>query len=127
MATARDIVTRALRRIGYLDAGNAAKSDDAASALATLNGMMHAWAGRGLTYTHTTLTINATFPLLDKHHEGVIAMLAVRLTDDFAPEALTPTLMTAAKDGWSTLCGQYFVVPKSSFDLPGSPPPETTA
>ncbi len=119
MATARKLVSRALRRIGYLDPGEPLDADDGKVGLDALNAMMHGWATKGLTFTHTTLpNINAEVPLHERHEQGLVAMLAVELTDEFAPEALTPILVRAAANGWSGICGQYFCVPPSRNDLP---------
>jgi hypothetical protein len=115
----KEVVERALRRIGYQSAGDDLPPDDARDGAAILSSMMAGWPRRGLSgYTHAALTMDSDFPLTEEHHEGVIAMLALRLTDDFAPEADTPTLRKDAALGWSILCSAFMTVPVSSFDLP---------
>jgi len=122
MATTRSIIARALRRINYLDRGQDVRAEDAANVLEHINAMMHAWVTKGLTYTHATIASpNTTFPLADRYHDGFVAMLALRCTDDYAPEAITPLLRRDAASGWAALCGNYFEVPESGNDLPQDP------
>lgn len=51
----------------------------------------------------------------EKHHQGIIALLAVELTDDFSKSA-GPALVMASKRGWQALMGDYFKPPADTFD-----------
>ena len=57
MATANQIVVRALKRARIIDAGEAgsASADDLTDGLLALNEMMHGWAGQGIRIAHQTL------------------------------------------------------------------------
>lgn len=119
MATTRDIVDSALRRITVLDRfAESSEDNDAQTCLDALNGMMHSWKGKGLTYEHTTLGFNDTFPLDDENHEGFIAMLAVRASDDFGgPNLLTQKVIDDANDGEHLIVGKYWDYTASDHDL----------
>lgn len=51
----------------------------------------------------------------EKHHQGIIALLAMECLDDFGKNA-TPSLILAAKRGWQGLQGDFFRPPADSFD-----------
>jgi len=118
--TARDICVGALRRIGKIGNKQSVDADLARDVLEALNSLMHAFTNRGLSYTHTALTLNDPFPLGEHHNQGVIAILAHRISDDYAPEAVTPKLARDVNDGWAALRKEFFNIPKSRFDIPGS-------
>lgn len=133
MATkVRDLITGALRRIGYLDAQEPLQAQDGRDCLTTFNAMLTAISRKGLDYVHLALTLNSTFPIGtapavgetspkqigEEHVEGLRAMLALRLTDDYAPEADTPRLRADSASGWAGLRGALFVIPVSKSDLP---------
>lgn len=61
MATARDIVSRALRLIGALAAGEAAAPEDAADGLTALNSMLDSWQIKRL-YVYQILQRNLPWP-----------------------------------------------------------------
>ncbi len=65
MSTVRQIVTRALQRIGVvaIATGESAHAEYAAHALAELNDMMHGWTTQGLDFIHTDWTLNDSFIL----------------------------------------------------------------
>ncbi len=83
MATAQDIVTRALRKAGVVGHGENAASEDASAALEDLNMMLAAWKLSGVDITHTALSLADTFPLADDYEEGSVYMLASRILPDF--------------------------------------------
>lgn len=84
MATVNDIVTRAYRKIGIVAHDEAMTSDQGASGLSAFNEMLSAWALDGITITYSDLALTDTFPLADKYREGVIYLLASRITPEFA-------------------------------------------
>jgi hypothetical protein len=55
-------------------------------------------------------------PLDPRFEKGMIAMLALRLSDDYGKEP-TALLARDADEGWSTIRGAYFAVPFSEFDV----------
>lgn len=52
----------------------------------------------------------------EKHHQGIIALLAMEISDDFS-KTPSPSLVMAAKRGWQGLQGDYFRPPTDSFDV----------
>ena len=96
MSTISDLATRALQRLSVLVSGETIASADLTLCVDAFNGMVNGWFGDGLTpvadETATTLvplvegtvyTSSSDFPLLDRHFEGVAAMLAVSVSEDF--------------------------------------------
>jgi hypothetical protein len=118
MVTARDIVEGALRRIGVVASNQPIPPEMGEKTLRALNAMMASWQTKGLSYVHGRMVMADAFPMPEAMEEGVTAMLAVRMTDDYAPEALTPALRRDQREAWSSLCGYFFEVPKAGFDLP---------
>ncbi|NBT32030.1 MAG: hypothetical protein EBT13_09060 [Rhodobacteraceae bacterium] len=87
MTTTREIVHRALTKIGVIDMGDAAPADEATHALDALNAMMHGWKLRGVDLTHTDLAMGDTFSLASEYEEGTVYLLAARLSPDFQAPA----------------------------------------
>lgn len=83
MATANDIVTRALRKAAISAIDEAPSADDAANGLEALNMMLAAWKLRGVDTSHTALSGSDTFPLADEFEEGTVYLLAERLSPDY--------------------------------------------
>lgn len=99
-----------------LAAGEEMDQTDAAEALEVLNDMMHSWASEGMDYTHTSLALGDTFPLASSLHQGVKAMLAVRLADDYMGGQLTPGIARDASNGMKQLLNTYITLVDSEFD-----------
>lgn len=102
MATARDVVTGALRLIGVLAAGETAQAAEATDGLAALNRMMHGWKARGVDLAHTDLALSDTVALADEYREGLEHLLAVRLAPEYErPPA--PGLVVVAEEAWRAI------------------------
>jgi len=61
MATVRDIITRSLRRLREVGAGQSVDADDAALAVDALNSMILNWASQGVDAKYAALGLNDTF------------------------------------------------------------------
>lgn len=118
--TIRDIVSDAIGRIGVLGNGQPMPNEMAQKTLRALNQMMSTWQSRGLNYQHSTLTLDDDWALGAELEGDVIALLALRMTDDYAPEAATPLLRRDARVGWSHIYGVLHDTPASQTDLPVS-------
>lgn len=122
MATVRDIVERAHRKLGVVAQDEAMTADQGQAGLDAFNEMLHAWALDGITldpaFADTTLV--AAFPLADKYREGTIYLLASRLS----PEYQAPANFDA-DDFFRKLQGDYFVAPTSTLDTAITPAGET--
>lgn len=84
MATVRDIVERAYRKIGVVASDEAMTADQGSSGVDALNMMMHGWILDGIDVGHVDLTISDTFDLEPSFHEGAVYMLASRLAPDYS-------------------------------------------
>jgi hypothetical protein len=119
--TVRQLIAGALRRIGYLDPQEPLSAQDGRDCLGTFNAFLASLPRKKLAYAHSPVTLNTVFPLDtigEELVEGLKAILALRLTDDYAPEAETRQLRIDANSGWAALRGALLVVPGSKFDLP---------
>jgi hypothetical protein len=88
MATARDIVNRAFRKIDVAGVGEALDAEQSDEGLETLNMMLHEWKLRGVDLTHTDLAFGDTFPLASEYEMGTVYMLSAHLSPNYqAPSA----------------------------------------
>lgn len=116
MATMRDIVDSAAKRLRIVGAGEDLPPEHGADILSALNDMMASWEKKGVNIAWPgSLTLNNTFPLDDAHIEGVKAMLAVRVAGDFGKVADQETRM-AASDGWTAIQGDYILPDAMAVD-----------
>lgn len=107
MATAQQIATRALKRLRVIAQDETPAGADMDNATEALNAMIASWEAHGLS--------GDVLPLDSRFEQGVVAMLAVRLAEDYGKEP-TPILMRDADSGWSNLQAAFFAVPLSQFD-----------
>jgi hypothetical protein len=107
MATATEIATKALKRINVIASGETPAAADLIDATDALNAMIAAWEIDGL--SGDVLPIDARF------EQGVTALLAMRLAEDYGKTA-GPILQRDAANGWAGLQAAFFAVPQSSFD-----------
>lgn len=108
MATAQDIINRALRLAKVLDAGEAAEAEDAEDALATLNVMlaeMHE-ADIGLPdYSFATLQTELASGAADQ--DALAYQLALRISPEYGVE-LSPQVVAMAQEAMGRLRLRYF-------------------
>lgn len=109
MSSSAQIVTRALKRLGLVEPGETPAAADAEDGLAALNAMLAGWEADGL-------NLSPDVPLPAKHEEGVVAMLAVRLAEDYG-KSPGPVLLRDAGTGMRRLEADYVSAPLASFDL----------
>lgn len=108
MSSSAQIVTRALRRLKVLGANEDPAAADAADGLAALNAMLAAWQAKGV-------YVAGDVPLEARFEEGVVALLAVRLADDFSATA-SASVVRDAEEGWNALTAAFCPVPSAQFD-----------
>lgn len=121
MATASDIISRAKRLIGVLDAGQAMEADDAQDALDTLNAMFAEWheAGIGLPdYEITSLTDTLATDAADR--EAIAYQLAARMAPEYGV-SLPVELAGVAVEAMSRMRLRYFQPGKMQTDQPAQP------
>ncbi len=88
MATMRDIVERAYRKIGVVATDEAMTADQASTGLDALNMMMHGWLLDGIDVAHVDMQLADTFALQPEFQEGTVYLLANRLAPDFTRPAV---------------------------------------
>lgn len=109
MSSSAQIVARALKRLRIIGPGEDPSAEDAADGLATLNAMIAGWKADGVEVT-------GDVPLDARFEEGVIALLAVRLADDYGKE-VSAGVARDAQVGWERLMAAFLHVPTSQFDV----------
>lgn len=108
MSSSAQIVSRALRRLKVIGAGEDPSADDAADGLAALNAMIAGWEADGV-------KVSGDVPLDARFEEGVVALLAVRLADDFGTSP-SAGVVRDAENGWARLQAAFNHVPLAQFD-----------
>lgn len=109
MSSSAQIVARALRRIRVIGSGEDPSAEDAADGLSALNAMIAGWQADGI-------EVSGDVPLDARFEEGVVALLAVRLADDFGATAPAGVVNDAAI-GMRRLEAAFLNVPASQFDV----------
>lgn len=107
MATATEIATRSLRRLGVIDSLENPAGADVTAATEALTAMLASWEAEGLSDEAT--------PLDGRFEQGVVALLAVRLAEEYG-KTPGPILMRDAKQGWDALLAAFHVVKPHTFD-----------
>lgn len=106
--TIADLATRVLERLFVLEEGETASAPNQATVIGSFNDWIDGLFADGLTpYADETATTKvaltegvtytaaSAFPILDRHFEGVSAILAVELIDDFKAEVSPQTYRRA--------------------------------
>ena len=109
MATINDIVLSALKRAEVVDAIEAPEAHQSARAVELLNDMMFALKGRGINVMWSTQTLVDTFPLAEEHKEGVQAMLADKLANEYGKQVATRVAIDASR-GYDALVADYKII-----------------
>lgn len=107
MATATQISTRALKRIGVIVPGETGNAADIADASEELTGMLNSWEAEGLS--------GDVLPLDARFEQAIVDMLVVRVAPLFGKEP-TQLQFKQADDGWKQISAAFFAVPASQFD-----------
>lgn len=107
--TSAQIVTAAMRRLTLLTPDESPTANQAASGLSALTAMYSGLAADGI-------NVSPDLPLAAKYEEGLIAMLAVRLAEDFG-KMPGQILARDARKGRQRLQAAYIVAPLTTFDV----------
>lgn len=108
MSSSAQIVARALRRLRVISSGEDPSAEDAADGLAALNAMIAGWEADGV-------KVSGDVPLDARFEEGVVALLAVRLADDYGASPSAGVVSDAGR-GWSRLQAAFKHIPLAQFD-----------
>lgn len=115
MATARTVITRALRRAHIVGEGQTPAGEQLAGALNTLNDMLEAWHDEGIPTGLRELEASTEL-LIDRGAlRAITDNLAVELADD-AGLQVSQVLFTRAERGRASLVARYLVVKPAKTD-----------
>lgn len=107
MATALDIITGAMRKLGVLELGETPSGDEGAAVLDSLNDLCNSWTGKDVHTGFSTLSSTADEFILDERHHGAVkALLAEYIAPDYSV-AVTPELRKQAYEGWLMIRADY--------------------
>ena len=106
MATARDIITRALTKRRIIGLGRTPTAAELTDGLSDLNDMLFAWRNDGIDIGHVEVTADDTLDVPDDHILPIVLSLAERMT--VYGGQMDPADVLAAEQGRSTLRAQYF-------------------
>lgn len=106
MATALDIITAAMRRLGVLPSGQSPSSNEAADGLEALNDMGASFDARNVYTGWSALTLTDDVILDERHHEGLKHMLAERIAPDYGMDVPRHVAMRAL-DGWRLIQADF--------------------
>ena len=114
MATALDVIKRAMRMIGELAAetGEAPSAAAAEQALATLNSMLAGWENKGIRLGIDTLALTTTVPVPPSHDDAIAFGLAVNMAAEFGQDP-PPAVAGRAAEEFAALQAAYTHAPQT--------------
>lgn len=123
MATANEIATKALKRLGLVNSGESPAAADVSDAVDALSSMIASWDCGSVT--------GEALPLAARFEEGVIAMLAVRMAEPYG-KTPGPVLLRDAARGEAQINAAFIAIPNARVDnalliMSSAPYPVTTA
>jgi hypothetical protein len=107
MTTNAVLATQALKRLRLVGTGQNPAAADLQDAIDALESMHGSWTADGL--------VVPSLPLNTRFDQGVVAMLAVRLSGDYG-KPIDEVLARDARRGERQIRGAFFAVPASRFD-----------
>jgi hypothetical protein len=90
-----DTVTRSMRMVGIIEAGETPSAEDAVDGLVILNDMLHGWAKEGVELNHVTLAAAQSMPYDDSYMEGIRYNLAARMGVEWGRQ-ISPLILARA-------------------------------
>jgi hypothetical protein len=119
MATALDVISRALRLIGSLDGGGVPTAEQAQDGLTALQAMLGEWETRGVrlgSVVDTTYTTASTIPVPITHVQALAFNLAVVIAPEYGAGAALQPIVPQAERAFRMLQAQYAKVPTIGAD-----------
>lgn len=116
MATARDLIIAALREIGVLAAGQAARASDAQDALDMLNRMLASWEQRGVVIgAKFPLALGDTVPIAAREEYVAVGKLAEALAASYGAQ-VPPMVSQMAEVGFRGMQAERARIEPVTFD-----------
>lgn len=122
--TARQVITGAFRRMGFISEDDSLTAEQVDRALDILNDMMTGWNAEGIQYVHNTLTLDTTVNIPDELTRSTEWLLADDLADEYG-KVLTDRQQMQVERARNSLQSYYFKVPPAPTDeglRPNFPP-----
>lgn len=113
--TARQVISKALKRIGILSEEAAMTAPQAVDGLSSLNDMMHGFNAMGIAYGHTDLTLDSVVNVPDEQVRDVVLLLCAELADPYG-KSIGPALQRSIDGALSSLQAFYHVPPTAQLD-----------
>ena len=111
MATASQVINRALKRLRVIPSGGSPTSAETTDCLEVLNDMLAAWGINGIDLAHITLASGDTLDVPDDHIEPITLNLAKRLMGLFGTAAtLSPEDLKLAIVGEESVRAYHFTI-----------------
>jgi hypothetical protein len=113
--TARQMITRAFRWVGFISEDEGLTAEQVSEALVIMNDMMNGWNAEGIQYVHTDLTLDTTVNVPDDLVQSTWRMLAGAIADEYG-KVMTPRQERQVDDARSNLQAYYYQVPPAQLD-----------
>jgi hypothetical protein len=113
--TARQVITDAFHRIGFISEDEGLSAEQVARALYVMNDMMNGFNAEGIPYVHTDLTLDTTVNVPDELVRSVMWMLADEIAGEYG-KTLTPRQQQWVAEARSNLQAYYYQVPPAQLD-----------
>lgn len=117
MATALDVITRALKRLRVISSGEVPTAEESADCLEALNDMLFEWRIDGIDLAHVALVLTDTIDVPDDHVQALVLNLALRAGGMFGAQ-LAPADTALALSGEAALRAYHFTIADLSSDSP---------
>jgi hypothetical protein len=115
MTTVRSIITKAMRKVQILAAGEDPSAAEGADGLDAFNEMMAGLKLESIPLDWRNLTLDDDVPLPPEHIRGVIHLLGVELAPEYGKE-VDPTIALIAERARRLLQGHYKDIRQMSVD-----------
>lgn len=113
--TAREVITDAFRRIGFISEDEGLSAEQTDRALYVMNDMMNGFNAEGIEYVHTDLTLDDTVNVPDDLVRSVMWMLASEIADEYG-KVLTERQQMQVERARNSLQSYYFKVQPAQLD-----------
>ena len=119
MATALDVISRAMRLIGALSTGEVPSADEAKDGLSSLQAMLGEWEGRGVrlgAVVDTEFATADTIPVPVTHLQALAFNLAVVIAPEYGRGEALQAVIPQAERSFNALRAQYVRAPVIGAD-----------
>jgi hypothetical protein len=113
--TARQVITDAFHRIGFISEDEGLTAEQTDRALYVLNDMMNGWNAEGIQYVHSDLGLDTTVNVPDELIRSTMWMFADEIAAEYGKE-LTPRQQQWVQESRNNLQAYYYQVPPAQLD-----------